>query len=206
MNTNFMEKSLISKCAYVLGISIVDVTNMFEMNKETNSFIRRRISFGIHNVEDNIGYMLRGLLMRNVNDFSKIRTEEVDFIRNRYGIVVEWATSKKSVILSEKMDPLILGIVGETLLREYAKILGISRKDAIKIIKSNQSVKSFLQKEKSLALLDRKSCLSVLMQNTLKRDKNDFTPIKENEIMSVYNESGIIIGTPNYAGNKAING
>lgn len=201
-----MEKSLISKCAYILGISVSDVTKMFEMNKETSSFIRRRISFGIHGIEDNIGFVLRGLLMRSLNDFGKIRLEEVEFIKNRYGIVVEWATSKKSVILSEKVDPLILGVVGETLLREYAKTLGIARKDAIKIVKSNSSVKSFLQKEKSLAVLDKRSCLSVLMQNTLKRCKNDFAPIRDSEVMAIYNEYGVVIGTSNHNIGRVMNG
>lgn len=207
MNKSFMEKSLINKCANLLGISIEDVTKMFEMNADTNSFIRRRISFGINSVEDNIGFMLKGLLQRNLHDFGKIIEDEVTYIRNRYGLNVEWATSKKSIILSERVDPLILGVVGETILREYAKVLCITRKDAIKLVKSNQSVKSFMQRERSLALLDKRCCISVLLRNTLGREKDDFSKIKEGEIMSIYSEYGIIIETTNFASkHKAING
>lgn len=195
MNTNFMEKSLINKCSEVLGISAKDVTLMFERNKETSSFIRRRIAFGIHSAEENIGFLLKGLLCRDMNDLSKLNSEEVSFIRERYGIIVEWASARSAGLVSERVDPLILGVAGENLLREYAKVLGIARKDAVKLIKINEHVKSFMKRENSLNILDKKSCLSVVLQNTLNRDRNDFSPIKDIEIMSIYNEYGIIIGT-----------
>lgn len=195
MNTNFMEKSLINKCSEVLGISAKDVALMFEKNKETNSFIRRRIAFGIHNPEENIGFMLKGLLYRDMNDLSKLSNREVLFIKDKYGIAVEWASAMSAALVSERVEPLILGVTGENLLREFAKVLGISRKDAVKLIKINEHVKSFLKRENSLNILDKRNCLSVILQNTLNRDKNDFSPIRDMEIMSIYNKYGIIIGT-----------
>lgn len=195
MNTNFMEKSLINKCSEVLGISVKDVALMFEKNKETSSFIRRRIGFGIHSVDENIGFLLKGLLHRDMNDLSKLNNKEVSFIRDKYGLVVEWASARSAGLVSERVDPLVLGVAGENLLREYAKVLGISRKDAVKLIKVNEHVKSFMKRENSLNLLDKKSCLSVVLQNTLNRDRNDFSPINDKEIMSIYNEYGIIVGT-----------
>lgn len=194
MNTNFMEKKLINKCATVLGISAKDVASMFEMNKETSSFIRRRINYGLYNVEDNIGLLLKGLLMRDIKDQSSLKDSEIDFIKDRYGIFVECSSSKNFNILSERVDPLVLGVTGETLLREYARVLGISRKDAVKLVKTNEQVKSFLKRENSLILLNKNSCISVLLQNTLNRDKNNFDKITENEIMSIYKKYGILVG------------
>lgn len=197
MNKNFMEKSLLNKCANILEISVDDVSKMFELNIDTNSFIRRRIFFGINSVDDNIGFLLKGLLNRDVNDFGKITKQEISYIKDMYNIDVNCMYSKTPIILSERKDPLILGIRGETLLREFAKVLGITRNDASKLIKSNKSVKAFMMKENSLSLLNKKSCVSVLLQNTLGRGRDDFSMISKDEIINIYNKYGIIIGNIN---------
>ena len=197
MNKNFMEKSLLNKCANILEISVDDVSKMFELNIDTNSFIRRRIFFGINSVDDNIGFLLKGLLNRDINDFGKITKQEISYIKDMYNIDVNFIYSKKPIILSERKDPLILGIRGEILLREFAKVLGITRNDASKLIKSNKSVKAFMMKENSLSLLNKKSCVSVLLQNTLGRGRDDFSMISKDEIINIYNKYGIIIGNIN---------
>lgn len=194
MNKNFMEKSLLNKCANILEISVDDVSKMFELNIDTNSFIRRRIFFGINSVDDNIGFLLKGLLDREINDFGRITEQEIKYIKDIYKIDVNCTFSKQPLVLSERKDPLILGIRGETLLREFAKVLGITRNDASKLIKSNKSVKAFMLKENSLSLLNKKSCISVLLQNTLGRRRDDFSIISEEEIINIYNKYGIIIG------------
>ena len=194
MNKNFMEKSLLNKCANILEISVDDVSRMFELNIDTNLFIKRRISFGINSADDNIGFLLKGLLNRAIDDFGKITEKEINYIKDIYKIDVNCMYSKTPVILSERKDPLVLGIMGETLLREFAKVLGITRNDASKLIKSNKSVKAFMLKENSLSLLNKKSCISVLLQNTLGRRRDDFSMISKEEIVSVYNKYGIIIG------------
>lgn len=201
MKMNFMEKRLINCCANTLGISAVVIEKMFNLNVETSSFIRRRISFGLDRVEDNMGVLLKGLLQRDINNFNRITPSEVLYIRNRYGLTIECGIAgldggkKSKQILSEKVEPLVLGILGETILRECAKLLGIARKDAIKLVKSNDSVKSFLQREKSLSILDKKSCISVILQNTLNRMKNDFSPIRAEEIDMLYREYMIEVTT-----------
>ena len=197
MNKNFMEKSLLNKCANILEISVDDVSKMFELNIDTNSFIRRRIFFGINSVDDNIGFLLKGLLDREVNDLGRITEQEISYIKDMYNIDVQCMFAKKPIILSERKDPLVLGIRGETLLREFAKVLGITRNDASKLIKSNQSVKAFMLKENSLSLLNQKSCISVLLQNTLGRRRDDFSMLSKDEIINIYNKYGIIIGNIN---------
>lgn len=201
MKMNFMEKRLINHCANTLGISAVIVEEMFELNMETSAFIRRRISFGLDKVEDNLGVLLKGLLQRDVKNFNRITPAEVVYIKERYGLSVESKivgfdnNEKAKIILSERVEPLVLGILGETILRECAKLLGVARKDAVKLVKSNENVKSFLQREKSLAILDKKSCISVILQNTLNRVKNDFSPIKEEEINMLYKKYMIEVTT-----------
>lgn len=207
MNKNFMEKSLINNCANILEISVDDVAKMFELNTDTNSFIKRRISFGINSVEENIGFLLKGLLGRATDDFGKITENEINYIRDVYKLNVSCTASKKPVILSERKDPLVLGVSGETLLREFAKVLGITRNEASKLIKSNKSVKAFMLKENSLALFNKKSCISVLLQNTLGRRRDDFSMISKQEIVNIYNRYGIVIGDINETMScKVVNG
>ena len=201
MKMNFMEKRLINHCANTLGISALIVEKMFDLNVETNCFIRRRISFGLDKVEDNIGVLLKGLLQRDVNNLNRITPIEAVYIKEKYGLIVDSkivgfdGNEKAKKILSEKVEPLVLGILGETILRECAKVLGIARKDAVKLVKSNDSVKSFLQREQSLSILDKKSCVSVILQNTLNRAKNDFSLIKEGEINMLYRKYMIEVTT-----------
>ena len=213
MKMNFMEKRLINHCANTLGISALIVEKMFDLNVETNCFIRRRISFGLDKVEDNIGVLLKGLLQRDVNNLNRITPTEAVYIKEKYGLIVDSkivgfdGNEKAKKILSEKVEPLVLGILGETILRECAKVLGIARKDAVKLVKSNDSVKSFLQREQSLSILDKKSCISVILQNTLNRAKNDFSPIKEGEINMLYRKYMIEVTTnTNVFERKAIQG
>lgn len=202
-----MEKSLINNCANILEISVDDVAKMFELNTDTNSFIKRRISFGINSVEENIGFLLKGLLGRATDDFGKITENEINYIRDVYKLNVSCTASKKPVILSERKDPLVLGVSGETLLREFAKVLGITRNEASKLIKSNKSVKAFMLKENSLALFNKKSCISVLLQNTLGRRRDDFSMISKQEIVNIYNRYGIVIGDINETMScKVVNG
>lgn len=207
MNKNFMEESLIKNCANILEISVDDVSKMFELNVDTNSFIKRRISFGINSVDENIGFLLKGLLGRATNDFGKITKKEIGYIKDVYKIDVNYMVSKKPVVLSERKDPLVLGVTGEILLREFAKVLGITRNDASKLIKSNKSVKAFMLKENSLSLFNKKSCISVLLQNTLGRRRDDFSMISKHEIINVYNKYGIMIsGVNEIPSCKVING
>lgn len=202
-----MEKSLINNCANILEISVDDVAKMFELNTDTNSFIKRRISFGINSVEENIGFLLKGLLGRETNDFGKITENEINYIKDVYKLNVSCRVSKKPIVLSERKDPLVLGVVGETLLREFAKVLGITRNDASKLIKSNKSVKAFMLKENSLSHFNKKSCISVLLQNTLGRRRDDFSMISKREIVNIYDKYGIIIGDINQTITcKVING
>lgn len=197
MNKNFMEKRLINNCASILGISNLDVAKMFAINKDTNNFIKRRIFFGFNNVEDNIGFMLKGLLCRDKEDFSPIKEEEIQYIKKYYNININNTFMNKPLVLSEKKDPLILGISGEIILREFAKVLGITRNDASKLIKGNKIIKDFMLKEDSLSLLNKRSCISVLLQNILGRGKNDFSAISKSEIAYIYNKYGICIGNIN---------